>query len=471
MELHSWQVSALAWMAGREAAAGPGSPGGGVLADDVGLGKTAVAAALVAGDAGPSLIVAPKSLMAHWAAALREAGVQDVVVVYKPSVAGPAASAAVVVANYSCWTATRRRPPPELADREWARVIMDEAHVAKNPKGVTHAGLRQLKTPCRWALTATPLQNHKGELLAMARLVGFETDDAGMLAREGLMLRRVAPPELRLPGLTVSDVALDFAHAHERELYDKVRAEASRELELAARGCAAGGAPGGASAARQMEVALRCRQAATHPAVYHASMACKRGLSHARLLAHMEEAGRDPPLPSTKFDRICDGLAAHPTERALVFCEWTSEMELLARYAAHRGLPAPLVFNGRLTVEQREEVLDRFRSADPPAALLVNVKCGACGLNLQAATRVYLVRGMWNPAIEAQAIGRAHRQGQTRHVYVERLCIRGTVDERAAEVLRYKLRGFTEALDDDSLERRLVGECKASASASACAAP
>lgn len=453
--LYDWQERALEWMASREAAGGPGHPGGGVLADDVGLGKTAVAARLIAGTpsgSGPSLVVAPKSLLAHWASALAEAGVAGVVVVYKPSVAAAAAKAPVVVASYSCWTATKRRPPPELADRTWLRVVMDEAHYAKNPRGVTHAGLRALHAAARWALTATPLQNHRGELVALARLVGFDTDDPGMLAREGLMLRRVSHDHLKLPGLTVKDVVLDFRHEHERALYGAVKAEAARELELAAR------ARGGSSAARQMEVALRCRQAATHPAVYHTSMANKRGLPHTRTAAHLDAAAEDPPIPSTKFDYLVERLAAHPSERALVFCEWTSEMELFARYAAARGLPPPVIFHGRLSVEQRDEATELFRTADPPSAMLVNVKCGACGLNLQAASRVYLVRGMWNPAIEDQAIGRAHRHGQARHVYVERLSIRDTEDERAADVRRSKLRDMSDALHDDTVERRLEGE-------------
>ena len=474
MKLHAWQADALAWMRGREAAAGPTSPGGGVLADDVGMGKTAVAAALVAGDAaaggGPSLVVAPKSLLSHWACALREAGAGDVAVVHRPSAAAAAGAgrAAVVVASYSCWTSTRRRPPPELAGRDWARVVMDEAHCAKNPRGLTHAGLRALRSPCRWALTATPLQNHAGELAALARLVGFDTDDPALLAREGLMLRRVAAGAagaggLALPGLVVADVELEFRHAHERELYGRVREETARALALAAKAagaCGASGASGAfASARRQMEVELRLRQAATHPAVYHASMARKRGVPHDVLLAHMEEAAREPPLPSTKFDYVCESLAAHPDERALVFVEWASEMDLLARYLVARGLPAPVLFHGRLSVEAREAATLAFRAADPPAAMLVNVKCGACGLNLQAASRVYLMRGQWNPALEAQAIGRAHRQGQARDVRVERLSVAGTADARVGEVRRAKLRGITAALRDDTLERRLAGRC------------
>lgn len=121
-----------------------------------------------------------------------------------------------------------------------------------------------------------------------------------------------------------------------------------------------------------------------------------------------------------------------------------------------------LQFNGKLSVQERDEVLARFRQGGGseggrPVVLVAQIRCAACGLNLQCASRAYLMRPQWNPAVERQAVGRLHRQGQTRPVVVLRLVAKGTVDERTLRRNRTKLACVTEVLGDDEMEACLTG--------------
>ena len=260
------QAAAVAWMAEREAQI----PAGGILADDVGMGKTYTIAGLVlAHPLHPTLVVCPKSCLWHWAGVLSQHSGTFPVVVHKPSRAALAIGADLVVASYSCLQASPRRDSvayreliEAVHDREWGRIVLDEAHELRNPKTRSHRAVLSMKAHARWAVTATPMQNHGGDLAALARLIGAPADDLAAVRSEYVLRRRHALPA----GLTVRDVMLDLRAGEERELYARVREEASRRGR-SGRGVA-------------WEMLLRCRQACTHPALYHRSMAGKSGISH-----------------------------------------------------------------------------------------------------------------------------------------------------------------------------------------------
>ena len=141
-----------------------------------------------------------------------------------------------------------------------------------------------------------------------------------------------------------------------------------------------------------------------------------------------------------------------------MFCDWRHEMNIIAEALEARGLREPVVFHGGMDVMERDCATSRFmdEGEDSPRVMLLQTACGACGLNLQAASRVYVLRPQWNPAVELQAIGRAHRSGQKRDVEVMRLVARGTVDERALRTQREKLTKISEVIDD-TMQKRLDG--------------
>lgn len=500
-------------------------PPGGIIADDVGMGKTFITAGLLrASQCWPALVIVPKCTLMQWASVLRTILPPGfpIVVMLTPKHVQLAASGDVklVVAGHSCFQVADS-PPTALMERVWGRVVVDEAHVARNPGTLLHRRLCGLNATAKWALTATPLQNSVRDLLALAAIVGLSNVKDPALVRDHYMLRRVnaTAPESAdpasvsasasasastLPPLCVEDVLLDLGPV-ERAMYDKVCAEWSSELKKQTKTkgteCSEGneGSEGNEDndgfnginginfqhqRHRQMQALLHCRQACTHPALYHNSVARRtadtgetmvdrKGVTRLVSVVHMRlanEAILRGPAASARFAFLCADIARHaPRHRCLVFCDWAEEMALLAGALEQQGVRTG-VYDGKLSVSQREDLLHMFQGEDGELrALLVQIQCGACGLNLQMASRVYLMRPQWNPATELQAIGRAHRSGQQERVTVLRLVARKTVDELSMRRQRDKLGAITEVLKENSMQQRLHPHYSHSASASASA--
>jgi len=152
----------------------------------------------------------------------------------------------------------------------------------------------------------------------------------------------------------------------------------------------------------------------TWPQLYLDGMAIKEGLDPEPW------SGR-----SRKMETLLEMIASHPTEKALVFTQWMGEMDYIQEQLAAKSIPVFRI-DGSVSKDLREERIAAFKNADQSAVFLIQVKAGGVGLNLQEATRVYITAPTWNPATELQAIGRAHRTGQTRKVVVRRLIYVGS---------------------------------------------
>ena len=140
---------------------------------------------------------------------------------------------------------------------------------------------------------------------------------------------------------------------------------------------------------------------------------------------------------STKIERLEADLAevAASGQKAIVFSQWVSTLELLAeRLQRFR----PLEYHGRISPARRKECLERFRRETDRRVLLISYGAGGVGLNLQFASYVFLFDRWWNPAVEDQAINRAHRIGSAGPVTVSRFLVRDTIEQRIDEILREK---------------------------------
>jgi SNF2 family DNA or RNA helicase len=151
---------------------------------------------------------------------------------------------------------------------------------------------------------------------------------------------------------------------------------------------------------------------------------------------------------SSKLEQLHADLAevAESGRKAIVFSQWVEPLE---RLAAALSVFGPLQYHGKIAHRDRHVLLDRFKNDPRKHVLLMSYGTGSVGLNLQFTNYVFLFDRWWNPAVEDQAINRAHRIGQKSPVIVTRFVSQGTIEERIADVLERKRRVFNELIEQN----------------------
>jgi superfamily II DNA or RNA helicase len=407
---------------------------GGCLADDMGLGKTVQVLALLeerraaraAGDTAPrtSLVVAPRSLIFNWLAEAARFTPELRVLAHtgseRESDPAPLKDFDLVLTTYG----TLRNDIAALKDFDFDCVVLDEAQAIKNVAAATTKATRLLRARQRLALSGTPVQNHLGELWSLFeflnpgmlgaasvfKLATSEPDEATRALRPFILRRTKAQVARDLPERTEETIVCEL-EAEQRRLYDELREHYRQSLlaRVERDGLAK-------SKMHVLEALLRLRQAACHP-----------GLIEKKYAA----------APSAKLDALLPQLAEVREEnhKTLVFSQFTSLLALVRQRLDAAGVTYEYL-DGQ--TQDREACVRRFQD-DPECKLfLISLKAGGLGLNLTAAEYVFLLDPWWNPAIEAQAIDRAHRIGQTRRVFAYRLIARDTVEEKIIELQKTK---------------------------------
>jgi superfamily II DNA or RNA helicase len=431
---------------------------GGCLADDMGLGKTVMVLAHLEGrrEQGakkPSLVVVPRSLVFNWTQEAARFTPRLRVLDHTGGDRRPTGEHFgdydLVLTTYG----TLRRDAFHFKDVEFDYVVLDEAQAIKNASTDSAKAARLLRGDHRLALSGTPVENHLGELWSLfeflnpgilgaasaLRLDGAagrnpDEETRALLARalRPFILRRTkAQVAAELPARVEQTVYCELEPA-QRRLYDELREYYRRSLlgRIDREGL---------SRAKIMvlEALLRLRQAACHPGL----------IDRARVAE-----------PSGKLDVLLPRLAEVIDEghKALVFSQFTSLLAIVRHRLDRERIPYEYL-DGQ--TRDRAARVARFQ-VDPGCRLfLVSLKAGGLGLNLTAAEHVFLLDPWWNPAVEAQAIDRAHRIGQTRRVLAFRLIARDTVEEKILALQEQK-RELADAIitENNSLIRTLTRE-------------
>jgi superfamily II DNA or RNA helicase len=428
---------------------------GGCLADDMGVGKTPQVLAMLetrrSAGAGASLVVVPRSLVYNWKQEADRFTPQLRVLDHTAADRDRQQDFSgydLVISTYG----TLRKDAAEFRDLEFDYVILDEAQAIKNSSSESAKAARLLKGRRRLVMTGTPIENHLGELWSL-----FEFLNPGMLGSakafkgSGALknpdeeTRRVLGKALRpfLLRRTKEQVASELPPKQEQTIYcdlDSKQRELYNELRDFYRAKLLGkiGREGlNKSKMQVLEALLRLRQAALHPALL--------GQKHIG-------------AASAKLDVMMDQLTEVLDEghKALVFSQFTSFLSIVRAELDERGVVYEYL-DGQ--TKDRQARVERFQSDSKCPVFLVSLKAGGVGLNLTAADYVFLLDPWWNPAVEAQAIDRTHRIGQTRSVFAYRLIARDTVEERVLE-LQGKKRDLAAAIvgEDNSLIRDLSAE-------------
>jgi SNF2 family DNA or RNA helicase len=412
--LREYQWEGVTFLARSEAA---------LLADEMGLGKTVqtiIAIRLVLKNtlSERALIVAPAALLRNWEQEFRawapgltvrrvRGTAQDRQATYQLPVQ-------VLIASYEQIRSDAIDIPPDV---HFEVVILDEAQRIKNRHSRSALACRFLRRTRSWALTGTPLENSMEDLVSLFVFLKPGLADIGMPPAEVRV--RIQPHFLRrrkkevlseMPPIVIQDIPLELSGAQD---------EAYTEAWIGRRARAsANGLP--ASEATLFALLTKLKQLCNYEPNSGDSVKCEA------LSVFLEEF-------------------TEPDDKVIIFSQYVQTLNFISARLAR--FPHD-IYTGQLSEQAKEKALTNFKTQPGPRALLISLRAGGVGLNIQEASTVILFDRWWNPAVENQAIQRAHRFGRTRALHVIRFLVLDTIEERIQQVLNDKQVDFERYIEN-----------------------
>ena len=403
-----------------------------LLADDMGLGKTlqAIAALRILkarGDANACLVVAPASLLGQWRRELDK---------WAPELSAIIVQGSTSVRSWQ-WTAEKdvflvsyetlrsdalNNLHAPIRRRRWDVVVADEAQRVKNRNDTSDA-LKGLQRVRSWALTGTPIENSEEELASIVEFVDY---DAGHYEPGAELQARHRQLQLRRKK---GDVLTDLPPKQEQKLTIELTSEQQASYQRA-----------------ENEGIVHLRELGKDVTVQHV---------FALITKLKQICNADPETgASSKLEDIRDRLEqlAAQGHKALVFSQYVDGPHGVRAAVNYLRDFSPLPLTGDMPQQEREDTIERFKSGDEHKVLVLSLRAGGVGLNLQEASYVFHLDRWWNPAVERQAEDRAHRMGQTAKVNVFKYSCVDTIEARIDEILERKQGLFDQLVDDVSLD-------------------
>jgi SNF2 family DNA or RNA helicase len=396
-----------------------------VLADEMGLGKTMQAITAIRllvhqDQIRRMLLVCPKPLVSNWQREFRQWAPELPVTVVEGEPARRQflwrqSGGVVNIANYE--TVVRDRA--EICDpaNRYDLVLLDESQRIKNPVSTTNEVVRAIHRSRSWALTGTPIENGLEDLVGIFEFVAPGRVDVKM--------------KPRAVGRAVSDYIL-------RRTKDAVLSDLPPKLY------------------RDADVELTAEQAESYARAEDEGVVHLRDLKDELTIGHVFElvlrlkqiCNFDPATgASSKMERLEADLeeCAASGRKAIIFSQWVQTLVELRGRLSRFG---PAEYHGQIPSGRRDAAIERFRDDSDCHVMLITYGAGSVGLNLQFANYVFLFDRWWNPAVEDQAINRAHRIGVQRPVTVTRFLAIGTIEQRINEILQRKRELFDSVFNE-----------------------
>ena len=406
---------------------------GGILADDMGLGKTlqtiAFLSSVVTADS-KILILAPSSLIYNWKEEFEKFAPQmKVEVIYGLKASRDeiiASNPQVAITSYASF----RQDVEQYEKNQYQYLILDEAQVMKNSQTKIAQYLRKFDVPHTFALSGTPIENHVEELWSIFQIVlpglfpgkkefkQLSPETISHYVKPFIMRRKKSEVLQELPDLIEMTYKNELADdqktiylAQLKQMQDRILSSSEEELNRS-----------------KMEILsglMRLRQICDTPSLF--------------LEDYTGESGKLDSLREL-LEQIKDG-----NQRVLIFSQFRGMLDIIEKELDALKMTS-FKITGSTPANERQDMTNAFNSGQGDA-FLISLKAGGVGLNLTGADTVILVDLWWNPAVEDQAIGRAHRMGQDKNVEVYRMITRGTIEEKIQELQTSKRHLVSTILD------------------------
>ena len=430
-ELRDYQVEGFDWLS-RLAHWGVGA----CLADQMGLGKTLQALALILNHAphGATLIIAPTSVCMNWISEAQKFAPTLNPVEFGNSDRQKTLDALQPFDLFVCSYGLLQQDEvgAMLAEVSWQTIVLDEAQAIKNMSTKRSQAAMKLQGKFKLITTGTPIENHLGELWNLFRFI-----NPGLLGSwEQFNQRFAVPIEKNQDKSQRQQLKKLIQPFILRRTKTQVLSELPSRTEIT------------------LQVEMSKEEMAFYEALRQSAIAkltdsdAMAGTKHLQVLAEIMKLRRaccnsrlvmsDSSLPSAKLELFGEVITEllENRHKALVFSQFVDHLHIMRDYLEQKNISYQYL-DGSTPAKQRKVRVDKFQSGEGDV-FLISLKAGGTGLNLTAADYVIHMDPWWNPAVEDQASDRAHRIGQQRPVTIYRLVTKGTIEEKIVDLHRHK---------------------------------
>lgn len=451
---------------------------GGLIADEMGLGKTIeMIGTMYCNPKSRTLIVVPRALLEQWNGALTTLLTEEVLVYHGPISRKLSDQAfnkpSIVITTYGKISLKVREEPKQVHRATWDRIVYDEAHHLRNSKNNTFHGAMKLNADINWLMTGTPIQNKRSDFYSLCAAMKLpaqyytKTENLVPFARNFILRRTKKEVGIMLPELSSHVRKVTWESEQERTVAEDIHSGLSfsnitrcqpittAKMEpvcllvqlLRARQCCV--LP---TLMKKQKPTLRVPSLKGNPLPNTATQQGKRTMP--------TSYGIKQPMTNSKVNAVAKHIIQRKNNNRpkLVFCHFRGEIDEIARKlrVANMNVAA---FDGRIKQRERNPILNTTWDV-----LIMQIKTGCEGLNLQQYKDVYFVSPHWNPAVEDQAIARCHRIGQTEPVRIYHFIMEGfdeedttfSLDTRATDVQTDKRKLMTILEPEQEPEQELA---------------
>ncbi len=379
------------------------TPSGGILAHEMGLGKTIDVLCFISSheeeDIGSNLIVVPNNLLKQWseefASYIEDTDESDFAIYATGNRTENIRNYRIVLTTYDTLLSDFRRGRNDVLANRWDRIFLDEAHEIRNYGSVRNAVVSNLTAESKWCLTGTPIWNKAGDLRSLKRFICPE--NLNSVTREQIHVRTKDVIAHTLPKYNLYDRECKFTMAQFKEYKSFER----KILKATLTGEDKNGLLGNI---------VRLRRLCNHT-------------SGDLRTENIGDWGAN-----AKFTMVNEIMSNVPAgEKVVIFSTWVTTLISLRKSLVAMGHPGISMFHGGMTMTERQEHLNEFRNGHNNI-MLISVKCGGVGLNLVCANHIIMFEPQYSPFSEKQAIDRVYRIGQRRDVHVHRLYLKFSIE-------------------------------------------
>ena len=409
------------------------------IADDMGLGKTVQILSLIVKLKQekkmdkPAMVVCPTTLVGNWLKECEKFAPEMKVSIYHGINRVLDLNADIIITTYGHLRADLEK----LKKHEWGMLVIDEAQSIKNPSTAQSKAIKALVTPCKIAMTGTPIENRLSELWSIFDFINkgylgssgefqdkyaFEIEKLGQnstaqrlqLVTSPFILRRLKTDKKIIDDLPEKIVFDEYCYLtpEQAALYETTLNTTMKQVEEST---------GINRRGMILKLITALKQICNHPANYLKNQDFSYELSG-----------------KTKKVIAITELILEANEKVLIFTQYKEMGEILTKIIKQELHDRVLFFHGSLSRQERENLIDQFQNDEETKVMVLSLKAGGTGLNLTAATNVIHFDLWWNPAVETQATDRTYRIGQDKNVTVHRLVTLGTFEEKIDEILKNK---------------------------------